>query len=263
VRLEAYIDLRREASFDDATQSRVGLDREQFETTAARLAERKAVYRTAEQPSRYVVSRRFHELKEQMVQCCQAELSRRQPARLVPVSVVLSAMDRRASSGVLETVLGNLVAQGELVRRGDRIGLASAADLSHRQRQLLNVLLTRCVDAGPTPPTLKEFAAETGCTLKEVEPLVQVAVDESRLVRLSPELAIAPEALESLRQNLAEHFQLHPAAKIGELRERWGMTRKHAVPIFEFFDRQKVTARAGELHTAGPRISTPIDETSL
>ena len=263
VRLAAYIDLCREARFDDATQSRIGLDRRQFEAASQWLVEQKAAYRTTGQQPRYVASQRFRELKQQMVGCCQAELVRRRPARLVPVSVVLSAMVRRASPGVLDAVLGDLVAHGELVRRGDRVGLPTAVDLSHRQRQLLDVLLAECVDAGAMPPALKEFAARSGCTLKDLEPLVQVAVDEGRLVRLSPELAITCEALESLRQNLADYFQLHPAAKIGEIRERWGMTAKHAVPIFEFFDRQQITARSGDLHTAGPQISLPIDETSL
>jgi selenocysteine-specific elongation factor len=197
-----------------------------------------------------------------MVRCCVGELGRRKPSRLVPVSVVLSAMSRHAGPGVLEAVLGDLILRGELVRRADRVGLPSASELSHRQRQLLDSLLAKCIDAGPMPPTLKEFAANSGCALKDLEPLVQVAVDEGRLVRLSPEMAIDTEALESLRQNLADYFQLHSAAKIGEIRERWGMTRKHAVPIFEFFDRQQVTTRSGDLHTAGPRISVPIDETA-
>ena len=263
VRLAGYIDLRREACFDDATQSRIGLDRRQFETAGQRLVEQKAAHRTIDPQPRYVTSQRFQELKHQMVRCCETELGRRKPSRLVPLSVVLSAMDRHASPRVLDAVLGDLTARGELVRRGDRVGLPTDANLSRRQRQLLDVLLAQCVDAGATPPTLKEFAARSGCTLKDLEPLVQVAVDEGRLIRLSPEMAIATEALESLRRNLADYFQLHPAAKIGEIRERWGMTRKHAVPIFEFFDRQQLTARLGDLHTAGPRISVAIDETVL
>ena len=101
VRLAAYIDLCREASFDDATQSRIGLDRRQFEAASQWLVERKAAYRTTGQQPRYVASQRFRELKQQMVGCCQAELDRRRPARLVPVSVVLSAMVRHASPGRL------------------------------------------------------------------------------------------------------------------------------------------------------------------
>ena len=45
--------------------------------------------------------------------------------------------------------------------------------------------------------------------------------------------------------------------KISEIREQWGITRKHAVPIFEFFDQCQITVRAGDLRSAGPRISLP------
>jgi selenocysteine-specific elongation factor len=262
-RLAAYFELRREATFDDATQTRIGLDRQQFDEAAGWLVEHKAAIRTTAPQPLYLTAGRLQELKELMVRCCKAELTRRRPSRLVPLSVVLSAMNRHASPGVLDAVLGDLTTRGELVRRGDRVGLPAAADLSHRQRQLLDRLLAECLGAGPTPPTLKEFATRGGCTLKDVEPLVQVAVDEGRLVRVSPEMAIGAEALEGLRQNLADYFQSHPAVKIGEIRQRWGMTRKHAVPIFEFFDSQQITARSGDFHTAGPRISKPIDEIVL
>jgi hypothetical protein len=47
---------------------------------------------------------------------------------------------------------------------------------------------------------------------------------------------------------------------VGEIREQWGITRKHAVPIFEFFDECRVTARAGDLRSAGPRLLSPIGE---
>ena len=85
-------------------------------------------------------------------------------------------------------------------------------------------------------------------------------MDEGRLVRLSPQLAIDRGALESLRQSLADYFHNHPTAKVGEIREQWGITRKHAVPIFEFFDQAQITSRAGDLRSPGPRMSLPIDE---
>ncbi len=186
VRLAGYIDLHREACFNDATQSCIGMDRRQFEQVGQQLVEQKTAYCTTEPQPRYITSQRFQKLKRQMVRCCEAELNRRRPSRLVPISVVLSAMVRHGSPSILDAVLGDLTARSELVRRGDRVGLRTAADLSHRQRQLLDVLLARCVDAGATPPTLKEFAASSGCTLKDLEPLVQVAVDEGRF---SPRVA--------------------------------------------------------------------------
>jgi hypothetical protein len=104
------------------------------------------------------------------------------------------------------------------------------------------------------------LAEQHKLSLRDLEPLVQVAVDDGHLVRLSPQMALDREAFESLRQSLAEHFRRHPTAKVGELREQWGITRKHAVPIFEYFDECKVTVRAGDLRSPGPRLSLPIGE---
>jgi hypothetical protein len=44
------------------------------------------------------------------------------------------------------------------------------------------------------------------------------------------------------------------------MREAWGITRKHAVPIFEFFDARQITSRAGDVRSAGPCMSTPLGE---
>lgn len=260
VRLTAYIGHRGEATFDETSKSWIGLNPETCKTALQRLVECKEVVRTAELQPRFVTAQRFQQLKQQLVRRCQIELERRRPASQVMLSVVLSAMSRYASQPVLDALLEDMTAQRELVRRGDRVGLPSGPALSHRQRGILNALLAECVGAGPAPPTLKEFAEKYEYPLKDLETLAQVAVDEGRLVRLSQQLLIDRDAIEKLRQRLVEHFQRHSTAKVGEIREQWGITRKHAVPIFEFFDQHQITSRAGDLRSAGPRVSLPVDE---
>ena len=80
------------------------------------------------------------------------------------------------------------------------------------------------------------------------------------IVRLSPQIIMDRGALEILRKRLVDHFSKSPTAKVGEIREQWGITRKHAVPIFEYFDACQITSRDGDLRSAGPRISVPLDE---
>jgi selenocysteine-specific elongation factor len=158
------------------------------------------------------------------------------------------------------SALDDLVSRGELMRQGDLVRTGAGADLSQRQRKLLEALLADCHQSGATPPTLKEFATRQGCTLKDVEPLVELAVIERLLVRLSPDFAIEPAAVETLRTSLSGYFQDHPGVTISEMREYWGITRKHAVPLFEYFDRQQLTVRDGDLRTPGPRLHLPINE---
>jgi selenocysteine-specific elongation factor len=169
-------------------------------------------------------------------------------------------MSRHASEPVLQTLLESMTARREVVRRGDRVGLPTGPELSHRQRQLLGAVLAQIDSAGATPPTLKELAEQHDYPLKDLELLVQVAVDEGRLIRVSPLLALDRDALETLRRSIAEFFEKHPSGTVGEIREQWNMTRKHAVPILEFFDQCQITRRSGDNRSAGPRISHSLDE---
>ncbi len=154
-----------------------------------------------------------------------------------------------------------MAAKRELVRRGDRIGLPTGPELSNRQRNMLDNVACR----GLAPPArrrrrLKEFAEQHGYTLKDLEPLVQVAVDEGQLVRLSPQMTMDRRRSSRCGSAWPIISADHPTAKVGEIREQWGITRKHAVPIFEFFDQCQITSRAGDLRSAGPRMSIPVDE---
>lgn len=260
VRLSAYIDLRREASFDAASQSWIGLSPAQCQAVVERLIQRQEIVRTGGSSPLLVSAGRFEQLKQRMLRYCQVELERRRPASQVPLSVILSAMSRHASDPVLEMLLETMTARRELVRRGDRVGLSTGPELSHRQRNVLNAVLGRIASAGPTPPTLKELAEQHDYRLKDLEPLIQVAIDEGRLVRVSPLLTLDRDALERLRQSMADYFQKHPTATVSEIREQWQMTRKHAVPILEFFDQCQITRRTGDNRSAGPRISLSVDE---
>jgi selenocysteine-specific elongation factor len=259
-RIEAFVTLRREVQLSDACESWVGLNLAQSEKISRELVDRGNLVRVAGAPDIYVTANRFQELKKLVERRCQAELERRKPATFVPLSVIVAALKRHASGAVIEAVLCDMQAKGEIVRRDDRIALPTGSALSNRQRLMLTTLVAEVAAAGPTPPTLKEFAERHGIAAKDLEAVVQVAIDEGQLIRLTPQLTMDSAALEGLRQRLVQHFAKSRTAKVGEIREQWGITRKHAVPIFEFFDQCQVTSRSGDNRSAGPRINVPIEE---
>lgn len=260
VRLHAHVALRREANLDAAPEFWIGLNSAQCEEAIQSLLKQKAIVRTGGLNSVLVTAAKFGELKQRLLRYCQLELERCRPASQVPLTVILSKMSRHASPPVLEELLESMTSSGELARRGDLVGLPTGPDLTNRQRGLLNAVLGEISSAGPTPPTLKQLAEQHDCDLHELELLVQVAVDQGKLIRVSPQLVINRDDLDELRQRLEEHFQKRPTASVGEIREHWRMTRKHAVPILEFFDQRQFTSRSGDYRSAGPRITWPLGE---
>lgn len=260
-RILAFIQMRREVSVDEINELRVGFADPQAEAAIQELIKRKQLFCTSGPRPRLISAQRFEELKQKLTRRTKQELERRKPAAQVLLSVVMAAMSHDASLPVLEAIVDKMVSAGELIRRGDRIGLPTGAALTRKQRVLLNALISETIGAGPAPPTLREFAERHACTIGDLEPLVQVAIDDRRLIRLTQQMAIDLDALDALRQTLAAYLQKHATVKVSEIRELWGITRKHAIPILEFFDQHQLTARAGDDRSAGPRLSTPVDET--
>lgn len=254
MRTAAYVELRREADFDLACQARIGLNETQFASACRQLIQQKQIIEVPAERPFFVSTQRFQRLKRRMMERCKVELAERSPARQLPESVVLSAMSREASAPVLNAVLAELVSTDELFQRGDQIGPSIAGKLSHRQQKLLDYLIDACMQGGWTPPRIKDIATEAGCSQQDLEPLVEAAVIDGRLIRLSPDFAIAPAALNELIRSLAEFLQSCQSFTISEIREHWNMTRKHAVPFFEYFDQQQITVRDGDLRRTGPRM---------
>jgi selenocysteine-specific elongation factor len=189
------------------------------------------------------------------------ELERLRPARFVPVAPVLAAAERWTSRSVAEALLAELVSEHRLLRRGDRIGRAGELPrLTQRQQTALDRLIDACTAAGVAPPLLPEVAAAVGITVKELAPLVQVAVDNGRLVRVNDDLVASPDALGSLRKSALAYIAQHGPATVAQLRDHWQITRKHAVPYLELFDRLGVTTRAGDTRSAGANAARALEE---
>jgi selenocysteine-specific elongation factor len=260
LRLAAYIDLRGETILDASSRSWVGLSPSECERAIIKLIEEKRVVRCPT-PGRPVLlaAERFDRLKQRLLRHCELELERRRPAPLVPLSVIVSAMSSQASKPVLDALLDTMAADQEIVVADDRIGLPTGPKLSHRERALLDKVLAQIAAAGPTPPSLKELAEQHAHPLDELELLLQVALGAGKLVRISPQIVLARDALENLRKQLIDYFQAHATGTVSEIREHWQMTRKHAVPILGFFDERQITSRSGDARSPGPRLSVPFE----
>jgi selenocysteine-specific elongation factor len=67
---------------------------------------------------------------------------------------------------------------------------------------------------------------------------------ERKLVRVSAELVFHAAALEGLKELLAGKKGVRFG--VGEFKDWTGVSRKYAIPLLEFLDRERVTRRAGD-----------------
>jgi selenocysteine-specific elongation factor len=74
--------------------------------------------------------------------------------------------------------------------------------------------------------------------------LIHLLIRETGLVRVSDTLVYLPEQIEQLQQLLGEMTEPFTVARF---RDHTGLSRKYAVPILEWADREGLTIRRGDV----------------
>jgi selenocysteine-specific elongation factor len=77
--------------------------------------------------------------------------------------------------------------------------------------------------------------------------ILQLLLRDKKLIRVSDELVFHPSALQSLRQLLAQKKGQKFA--VPEFKDWTGISRKYAIPLLEFLDRERITKRDGDTRT--------------
>jgi selenocysteine-specific elongation factor len=94
---------------------------------------------------------------------------------------------------------------------------------------------------------VKEVLAQLAVESRRAEKILQILLRDKVLVRVTPELVFHRTALERLPALLAT-YKKTKGERIGvpAFKELTGSTRKYAIPLLEYLDRQRLTRRAGD-----------------
>lgn len=158
---------------------------------------------------------------------------------------LVGGMPRAAAgldAGWLDAVLEEereIVAEGEALRlRGFQP--KRRAEEAEAEERMENVFRR----AGLEAPPVKEALAQAGLDEGRARTLLQIMLKDGRLVRVSPELVLHREAAHRLKGMLAGKRGLKFG--VGEFKEWTGVSRKYAIPLLEYLDRERVTRREGD-----------------
>ena len=135
-----------------------------------------------------------------------------------------------------------LALQAELVKKpGAEITLTPEEE---RAKQQIEQAFAK---AGLAAPSAKEVFALLAIEKAHAGKLLQILLREKALVRISPELIFHAAALHRLPALLRD-YKKTTGERIGvpAFKELTGITRKHAIPLLEYLDRQRLTRRAGD-----------------
>ena len=154
----------------------------------------------------------------------------------------------RAPEAVFETVLKELADSGKVTVTGERVKRAGReVTLSGEEERAKVIIEAAFREAGLRVPAVKEVLAKAGVEAKRAQKIALLLVREGALVKVTEELLFHREALEALGEIL-RGFKREKGERISvpAFKELTGVTRKYAIPLLEYLDRQRLTRRVGD-----------------
>ena len=140
---------------------------------------------------------------------------------------------------VLDALLADskeVVADAEIVR-----SRSHKLVLKEDEEQARAKIILAFQESGLAVPALPEVLAKSGVEPARARSLLQLLLREKVLVRISEDLVFHASALDQLRTLLATHKGERFA--VPAFKEWTGISRKYAIPLLEFLDREKLTRR--------------------
>jgi selenocysteine-specific elongation factor len=155
---------------------------------------------------------------------------------------------RKDEAVVFRAALEDLVAASELAMAGDLVKRAGREiELTPEESRAKQQIEQVFVRAGLAVPSVKDVLDKLTVEAKRAHKILQILLRERALIKVSDDLIFHRAAIEELRGKLAAYKQKNgEKLPIAAFKELSGVSRKYAIPLLEYLDRERVTRRVGD-----------------
>jgi selenocysteine-specific elongation factor len=149
-------------------------------------------------------------------------------------------------NAVLDPLLVELVKEGKLEVRGDLICLPGRnvvmRDDEAKAKELIEAAFS---SAGLAVPALRDVLTGLSVDKAHAQKIVTLLLRDRILVKISDDLVFHRDALLKLRTMMAAEKATRPKIDVSRFKDLTGVSRKYAIPLLEYLDRERVTRRVG------------------
>ena len=148
---------------------------------------------------------------------------------------------------IFRSLLDTLVRDKRLEVTGDQVRAAGrGVVLRDDEAESKQTIEQAFAKTGLQVPALKEVLASLRIDQARAQKIVTLLLRDRVLVKLSDDLVFHREALEGLRQLIVAQKNKTPKLNVASFKDLAGVSRKYAIPLLEYLDRERVTKRVGD-----------------
>jgi len=147
---------------------------------------------------------------------------------------------------IFRAVIARLVDEGTVDAQRDSLRLASHKPaLTNEDLAAKQNLEVAFKAAGLQAVTLEEAAAEIRMPVERARKLYNLLAAEHRILRVG-DMVFHVDSIEDLKSRVRAQKSINPKIDVSVFKEiTGGLSRKHAIPLLEYLDRERITRRVG------------------
>lgn len=160
---------------------------------------------------------------------------------------------KNTDQAVCNAILRELVREGKLRTEAERFALSEfSVHLTKRQSAIKEKLLQLYRKAGLETPGLDEvYAGFAQNELSDCKQVVESLVTGGQLVMLTPQICIHRQVYEDICEKTRAHFAQKDELTLAEFRDLLSTSRKYALAVLEYFDKNKMLKKDGDIRRLG------------
>jgi len=179
-----------------------------------------------------------------------SEFHKRDPLRPgMPKSELQEDMRRALDMAqeLFEAAISNLVKTKKLELAGDLVRLPGhGVVMKDEEAESKKKIEEAFASSGLKVPALHEVIAGLKVDKARAQKIVTLLLRDKVLIKVSDELVFHHSALAALRGQIAAQKLKSRRIEVAAFKELTGVSRKYAIPLLEYLDRERVTRRVGD-----------------
>ncbi len=228
--------------------ARTGWMESEVQATAESLAKSGTIRRVSSEPLLLIAETTFGEITKKLL--ARVEAFHRENPLLpgIPREELRASAARRVRTETFRAALEELAKQNKVTFEGELVKKAGTEiTLTPEEARAKQQIEQAFAKAGLAVPSVKEVLTQLAIENRRAEKILQILLREKVLVRVSPELIFHRNAL-ALLPGLLENYKKSKGERIGvpTFKDLAGVSRKYAIPLLEYLDRQRLTRRIGD-----------------
>lgn len=157
-------------------------------------------------------------------------------------SKYLRRVDPKASGGLL----AEMVNRGLIKMQGDIVVGANQEPGGGEQEKMKNAFEEQFKTKQLAPPSVFELSEDFRLTPKEAQTIIAALKKDNKLYQIADGIMMHTEVLKNVEDRARELLAGGGRVTVSEFKDAIGTSRKYAVPLLEYLDRQKITKRDGD-----------------